>query len=312
MQLERRYNVVYNLLPTEVPLNLVKVARWYSEQGVLVRGTLERAEPFTWLQHLDRRRVKPPDRLPWHLSALIVEEYIHAQTRHSPTAKVSEDSVSPSIGISSTLFADSQLSPTTSLTSSNHHLASSLVKKVSFERGLTFGPIAETSRGSLEAGSYQSGESSFSSLPIGLSDITASPLGNYTPNKGMDVKRIDEGTSISDQSEIKIIIASNQSDEDLRKAGVALNLAPPISLTTPETNSPRFLIRSPTHPSRLGIDGVLNRHRGHTMLPSADRISRANECRLRREANDEKAYELKARYVPPPVPFLFLIYRPSM
>ncbi|KAJ3853876.1 hypothetical protein EV368DRAFT_38016, partial [Lentinula lateritia] len=85
--------------------NLLKVSKWYSAQDPLVRSSLEKAEPFIWLKHLEKKRnLKQPEgeghkdkaggeednakedftatttRLPWHLSALIMEEYILAQS----------------------------------------------------------------------------------------------------------------------------------------------------------------------------------------------------------------------------------------
>ncbi|KAJ3872480.1 hypothetical protein F5051DRAFT_480309 [Lentinula edodes] len=134
-QIGRRYNLIYTsfltpgstLLPnhqsditttsasassaseTDIKeFNLLKVSKWYSAQDPLVRSSLEKAEPFIWLKHLEKKRnLKQPKgeegqkdkagreednvkedptatttttRLPWHLSALIMEEYILAQS----------------------------------------------------------------------------------------------------------------------------------------------------------------------------------------------------------------------------------------
>lgn len=83
-QLSRRYNLIYSSLSSGSDrFNLLKVSRWYGEQEVLVRSSLEKAEPFPWLKHLDKRSRKQSGnesvRIPWHLSALIMEEYLHAQ-----------------------------------------------------------------------------------------------------------------------------------------------------------------------------------------------------------------------------------------
>jgi hypothetical protein len=87
-QLRRRYSDLYeSIKPESRRLNLVSVARWYASQDPHVRISIEKREPFTWLKHLDKRGTGPSDRLPWHLSALIVEEY----TRHknsNPSATV--------------------------------------------------------------------------------------------------------------------------------------------------------------------------------------------------------------------------------
>ncbi|KAJ4485873.1 hypothetical protein J3R30DRAFT_3281609 [Lentinula aciculospora] len=96
-QLGRQYNLIYSSLPTNMQeFNLLKVSRWYGEQDDIVRSSLEKAEPFIWLKHLEKRNdggegaeaskegnkddvTAFTPRLPWHLSALIMEEFIHAQ-----------------------------------------------------------------------------------------------------------------------------------------------------------------------------------------------------------------------------------------
>ncbi|EPQ60381.1 hypothetical protein GLOTRDRAFT_67962 [Gloeophyllum trabeum ATCC 11539] len=81
-QLQRRYNILYASLTSKAgPLNLAKVVGWYSSQEPIVRSTLDQAEPLTWLKHLlDKRGERASSRLPWHVTALIVEEYLKSQT----------------------------------------------------------------------------------------------------------------------------------------------------------------------------------------------------------------------------------------
>lgn len=79
-QLERRYNLIYSSLSLQ-PLNIARVARWYGSQDDHVKDALEKAEPLTWLKHLDKR-AKKSKRLPWHLSALIMEQHLQAQVLH--------------------------------------------------------------------------------------------------------------------------------------------------------------------------------------------------------------------------------------
>lgn len=78
-QLERRYKLIYEPLASkQVSLNLVQIARWFETQDEPVRKSLEKAEPFTWLKHLDKG-ISKSSRSSRYLSALIMEEYVHAQ-----------------------------------------------------------------------------------------------------------------------------------------------------------------------------------------------------------------------------------------
>jgi hypothetical protein len=83
-QLKRRYDVLYESLKSDsVPLNLVSIVRWYDEQQPSVKETLEKLEPHFWLRHFEKSRASNIPRLPHHISALIVEEYLHSQTRQN-------------------------------------------------------------------------------------------------------------------------------------------------------------------------------------------------------------------------------------
>lgn len=58
----------------------MQVCKWYQSQPILARAALEKAEPFTWLKHLDnRRKVSSIVHKPRNLSARIVEEYLQAK-----------------------------------------------------------------------------------------------------------------------------------------------------------------------------------------------------------------------------------------
>ncbi|KAJ8516133.1 hypothetical protein ONZ45_g6520 [Pleurotus djamor] len=80
-QLGRRYKLVYDRLETpSVRLNPLKIYKWLEGQDALTRSGLEHAEPFTWLRHLEKRRVhKDGPKFPWHLSALAMERYCQSQ-----------------------------------------------------------------------------------------------------------------------------------------------------------------------------------------------------------------------------------------
>ncbi|EKM61344.1 uncharacterized protein PHACADRAFT_111833 [Phanerochaete carnosa HHB-10118-sp] len=73
-QLRRRYTALGD--PPNTQLNLLCAARWYDKQEPIFQASLDNAEPLTWLKHLlDKHGTKSSLRFPWHLSALIVEEY---------------------------------------------------------------------------------------------------------------------------------------------------------------------------------------------------------------------------------------------
>ena len=85
-QLQRRYSV---LLDPSRPANLLNVVRWYSKQDALTRTALDNAQPLTWLKHLlDKRAKSGSARLPWHLTALIIEEY--AKSSYPPLQSIPE------------------------------------------------------------------------------------------------------------------------------------------------------------------------------------------------------------------------------
>jgi hypothetical protein len=62
-------------------VNLLTVARWYNSQEAIVRSFLDQNEPLTWLKHLHRHHSSEQSRLPWLLTAGIIEEYSKAHSR---------------------------------------------------------------------------------------------------------------------------------------------------------------------------------------------------------------------------------------
>ncbi|EAU92769.2 hypothetical protein CC1G_01814 [Coprinopsis cinerea okayama7 len=87
-QLSRRYKLLDDSQksPDEYDhFNFLNVARWYGSVGDPVKRSMEKAEPFSWLRHLEGPSRKT-ERPPWHMTALIMEEYVQAQKpRHAPT-----------------------------------------------------------------------------------------------------------------------------------------------------------------------------------------------------------------------------------
>ncbi|TFK30875.1 hypothetical protein FA15DRAFT_662938 [Coprinopsis marcescibilis] len=78
-QLGRRYKLVQNASGDDPNgFNFLKVAHWYSTVNPLVKRSLEKAEPFSWLRHLEGPS-RNKSRSEWHMTALIMEEYLQAK-----------------------------------------------------------------------------------------------------------------------------------------------------------------------------------------------------------------------------------------
>lgn len=282
-------------------MNLIEVARWHSAQGALVKGSLDKAEPFIWLNHLDKRRANHPDRSPWHLSALIVEEFIQAQarTRNNTTGMIPEPPITPSVS-----------SPTASHTLPNPALPELFAGAAAAEGDIPPRPILGAIGASLESGSRKSVES-FSSLPI----LAPSSIHGFRSQdqvlrpwkKGLDNN--NDNSSPSDRSDGRlavvsspepdndVAVASDQSENDcLSRAAITLHVTAPSPASTSEANL--FIARSPAQRSRTTIESVLGRRgAARTSIPPPNRLSTPTEIRLRREVNEEKAYELKTKWV---------------
>ncbi|KAF9076028.1 hypothetical protein BDP27DRAFT_1414577 [Rhodocollybia butyracea] len=174
-QLGRRYNLISS---GSDRFNLLKVSRWYGEQEFLIRSALEKAEPFPWLRHLHRQtRRQAPDsdtgtglvegsvRMPWHLSALIMQEYVHAlnaRNRHHAMRSIPEhpsdfvhdsepDSSSfpsmfgpPLVPETSPTFSHSPTRGPPSSRFSQHSFSTSLSKHISDSGRVSFEPLLES------------------------------------------------------------------------------------------------------------------------------------------------------------------------
>jgi len=162
-QLGRRYNLIYGQqLSVPESFSLLKVAKWYAEQNNLVKVSLENVEPFTWLKHFEKGNLRPQDRIPWHLSALVMEEFLNTSLP-KPELKISEiqptQESSPDLSLSPNLSVNL---PGPSRTSSRFSLGPSLSRHISADGRISFEPLLEPVRTSLE--SRRSAESVVSSL----------------------------------------------------------------------------------------------------------------------------------------------------
>lgn len=151
-------------------INLLAAARWYSHKEAVVQASLDNAEPLTWLKHLlDKHSNKTATRLPWHLSALIIEEY--ARSRGRTLDSIPEDSVANDVTVGPDLSpvvsgttpeskptSKSPSSDSWSWTPPSQPLEPSLSRRRrdTYDAGITFEPQVDSGRSSAGADSRRS------------------------------------------------------------------------------------------------------------------------------------------------------------
>ena len=156
-QLHRRYAFLSNALKTEPEAGnpILTVAKWNAGLDPIVQGVLEQAEPLTWLKHLRSKRPGRTPRFPWHVTALLFEERVRAQARLVAMAMetIPEDGIS---GLDSSPLLRSSpehahsSSPSLHPPTSRDHLHPSLSRRRSDDGHVSFEPIIEPSRRSLD------------------------------------------------------------------------------------------------------------------------------------------------------------------
>ena len=326
-QLGRRYNLIYGMLNVGYsPLNTAQVARWYGSQDAVVKSYLEKAEPFTWLKHLEKRNIRPPERSPRHLSALIMEEYIHAQL-HDHMTPIPENSPlhnsTPDISISPSLV-NAQLFSNPSQTSSNYLIDPSSTRRRLSEGRISFEPFVESTGNFLEVESLRSGKSSRSSIISGPSlsatyststHLQASDFVPKVPPKiGHDKDEISSSAEghPSTHSEIKNQGAKLSSAESGLESDIKIIVSKEPSVTSSKlerrlsTSATKSAddMREPTSPMSSDpsrhdtADHVPLRRRGLASLPPS-RLSKLSGSIRKQEADEEKSHERKARYLSP-------------
>lgn len=123
---------------------LTQVVRWHAGLETETQTWLASAEPLTWLKHLLDRRGKRPSQ--WHVSALIVEEYV----KFKKSAASSTPPPQSSIASSSLETPSSQhlLRPTTrnvSAVPSDSSPSTSFSRVRSSDGRVSFGPLVPSS-----------------------------------------------------------------------------------------------------------------------------------------------------------------------
>ncbi|KAL0578469.1 hypothetical protein V5O48_003518 [Marasmius crinis-equi] len=207
-QLERRYRLLFTSLSSKSKqYNLAQVAKWYNKQDAIVHSALAKAEPLTWLKHLEKVS-SSPKRSPWHLSALVMEEFLQAQSALSSMDTIPEDAsdpsqVSPNLSLLPAPYQSVSAPPglqSPSLASSRFSFGQPLGKRVSAEGRISFEPLVESRRVSLESG--RSVESARSSVVSGTSAQArhsnvlpiSSPTGSAVHLRGGIRRRVGDGS----------------------------------------------------------------------------------------------------------------------
>ena len=146
-QLGRRYNILGASLASGDPLGLVEIARWHAGLGTETRAWLDDAEPLTWLKHLDRHGKR---RSQWHVSALIVEEYIKFKKgTTSSTPLPRSPAVSSSLETPSSHHRLKSAARRISAPPSDSSPRTSLSRIRSLDGHVSFGPLVANSHDSL-------------------------------------------------------------------------------------------------------------------------------------------------------------------
>lgn len=150
--------------------NLLAAARWYNQCEPVYQASLENSEPLTWLKHLlDKHGNKSTSRFSWHLSALIIEEYVKSLGR--TLQSIPEDRIADATPVhesspqltndaspGSKLNSKSPSSDSWSWTPPLQPLEPSLSRRRrgSFDAGVSFEPQVDSGRSSAGADSRRS------------------------------------------------------------------------------------------------------------------------------------------------------------
>lgn len=192
-QLSRRYELIYtSLAPETEPFDLTKVSRWYSEQNNVVRSSLEKSEPFTWLKHLSKRGSAKRTRSPWHLTALIMEEYLRARLQ---TGQLRDNRSMPDAWYT-------QVPPQ--------------LPKQSLESPTSFDPLLNPSRPSIDLYSRRSEDSAYSSGYSGYSPQNRLDSTSPAASQHHVVLHVGPADRIKNESEDQFSLRRSFQPEDPR------------------------------------------------------------------------------------------------
>ncbi|KAJ7751280.1 hypothetical protein DFH07DRAFT_745553 [Mycena maculata] len=315
-QLSRRYKFVYDSLSSPKEFNISKVARWFGNQEAVVQSSLEQAEPLTWLKDLESTR-KNKDRIPWNLSALIMEEYM-VQLRSKGNAKPQMHNRVASLNSSPNLSIASPPQYPSPQGSSYLSLGPSLTRKLSYEGRISFEPLALSGRRSIDRESRKSGESGYSSIRSASSLHHAiSPTSSHfhlipsrigSENGGSSRNSLSEQSDDGGVKKRPIVPPAPLNRDLLSGSTVKPNVIP--DLKSPPTSTPDKLGVQPEKregasssmdkssldipPTATGRD--FSQRKVRMSMPSGDNLRLQMEERRQRDADEEQTsreYELK-------------------
>lgn len=129
-------------------MNLAQIARWHAGLGTETQAWLDSAEPLTWLKHLLDRRGRR--RSQWHVSALIVEEYIKFKKGVASSMSVPQSpAASSSLETPSSRYRLKSAARQISAPPSDSSPGTSLSRVRSSDGQISFGPLIADSHDSL-------------------------------------------------------------------------------------------------------------------------------------------------------------------
>jgi hypothetical protein len=248
--------------PARARINPAGAVRWYAASGSDLQASLDDAEPFTWLKHLlDKRGRNSMTRLPWHLTALIVEEYVRSQIRPETMETIPEDATAvstsqPQSPMSTPYLIRSRPSP-------HNSFSPSISRGLLYEGHVSFEPYMESTRASLEGESRRSGDGNFRAWTHSLPGVVDSPHSSlYSSNPSVssninnrpEMKRLtsyirrqpwgsDDGSSSAHNSLSEDMSRSDDADPKRR---TRRNPRPPNLAFSPVVKSDNDAVRS--HP----------------------------------------------------------------
>ena len=171
-------------------VDLADIIRWHAGLGAETRAWFDDAEPLTWLKHLLDRRGKR--RSQWHVSALIVEEYVKSKKgTTSSTPPPQSTAASSSLETPSSQYRAKYAARRISAPPSDSSPGTSLSRVRSSDGNISFRPVVENSdsvgnsqtRGEGKARGWRTSIPAF--LDSGSTNLTPSPYHHRNSSGGL-------------------------------------------------------------------------------------------------------------------------------
>ncbi len=221
------------------------MAKWNAGLDPIVQGILEKAEPLTWLKHLRGKRPGRTPRFPWHVTALLFEERVRAQARLAAMAMetIPEDVLNnlESPPLSMSLPERARSSPSFSppfADNSRDHLYPSLSRRRSDDGHVSFEPIIEPSRRSLDESRQSSLYSGFFNGSRGRGTSPSSSR-VYLRDLASRVRRKGAESDEASSSHHSASEENGRADESRRKGGKRRRFFKPPELDLVSRTQPK-------------------------------------------------------------------------